>query len=49
MIEVIILLFVYLVGCFTGLYAASQMEDHIDTNIKENYESIVKKHYKKKK
>ena len=49
MIEVIILLFVYLVGCFTGLYAASQMEDHIELKTKETYPDFVKKHYKKKK
>ena len=40
---------VYLIGCFTGLYLSSQIEDNIDNNIKENYESFVKKHYKKKK
>ncbi len=40
---------VYLIGCFTGLYLSSQIEDNIDNNIKENYESFVKKHYKKRK
>ena len=46
-IEIAIILSVYIIGIATGLYAASQIEDHIEPKQKETYPDFAKKHYKK--
>ena len=45
--QIIISLSIYLIGIATGLYAASQIEDHVEPKQKETYPDFVKKHYKK--
>ncbi len=47
--EIVVFVVVYILGIATGMYAASQIEEDIDKRIepKDNYESFVKKHYKK--
>ena len=39
---------IFVIGFVCGMYAASQIENHIDENIKnETYPEFKKKHYKK--
>tara|TARA_Y100001963_G_scaffold137106_1_gene200455 strand:+ start:698 stop:865 length:168 start_codon:yes stop_codon:yes gene_type:complete len=54
--EILVVILIFITGIAMGLYYSSQLEEGINNNIgccckkeKDNYESFIKKHYKKRK